>query len=222
MKEHVTDWSERYLTGDVDDVQRAAIDAHLRLCARCRDEYESARLAVAMLETWQPRAADVPDSLVAGVRGGLQTLPNRAWLNAAAVLLLASSTGVGGYWLGRNAQPDTMVESQPAPVTVASHEYLLLLEEASWPPPEPLRRSGYGQWSRLIGAENFVGAQKLTDEEGWRVMQDGNVQRPAAERPTNISGWYIVRARSYEEAIDWVKKGPHLEHGSVLVRQIEN
>jgi hypothetical protein len=36
-----------------------------------------------------------------------------------------------------------------------------------------------------------------------------------------VSGWYVVRARSYEEAIGWARRGPHLAYGSVLVREIE-
>jgi hypothetical protein len=73
-----------------------------------------------------------------------------------------------------------------------------------------------------VAQARFVGAQKLTDEPGYRVQSNGRAVRPErSPRPPNVSGWYIVRARSYEEAIDWARRGPHLAYGSVLVREIE-
>jgi hypothetical protein len=68
----------------------------------------------------------------------------------------------------------------------------------------------------------FGGAEKLTEEPGFRVDSTGRVERPlASNRPPNVSGWYVVRASSYEDAIAWARRGPHLAYGSVLVREIE-
>jgi hypothetical protein len=102
--------------------------------------------------------------------------------------------------------------------------FALLLEEPAWPPPEPIARAGYREWLlALTAARSSGGGRKLTDESGWRVNQDGSVTRPElGPCPKNLSGWFLIRASNYDDAINWVRRGPHLRHGGVLVRQVES
>ncbi|NOT06609.1 MAG: hypothetical protein HOP28_00210, partial [Gemmatimonadales bacterium] len=132
---------------------------------------------------------------------------------------------VVGFAAGRGTGPaaaPTLAAPAPPPDTTL-HSYLLLLEEPSWPPPARLARPGYREWaSVLAGQGRYGGARKLTEEPGFRVERDGRVVRPdGVRRSPNFSGWYIVLAASYDEAIAEVSRGPHLRYGSVLVRQIE-
>ena len=184
--------------------------------------------------------AGVHQASSAGHRGTRHTDPSLGRARSAfggwtrgrtAAAVVAIACGAAGFALGRatggEAGSSTTASgpSQPpaTPADSTLKPFLLLLEERSWPPPRPLARQGYREWSGAIVAQaRFVGAEKLTDEPGFRVESDGSVTRPdGPTRPPNVSGWYVVRARSYAEAIDWARRGPHLAYGSVLVREIE-
>ena len=103
--------------------------------------------------------------------------------------------------------------------------FILLLEEPTWPPVATLSvaRSGYGDWAadlRALG--RHISAEKLTEEPGVRIAMNGTVS-PALDMSaaSNLSGWYLLRARNYDEAVALARRGPHLRYGSILVRQVE-
>ena len=218
--EHVGERAPAYVAGELPDADRTAIDAHLAHCADCRAELDEVRLAWSAVSAW-PRDAAI--SSVLEDRIVRSVVPRSVWWRSTAVA--AAVVGLLCGALGFGAGRLTSGASDGAPAAVAAdsslHSYLLLLEEANWPPAQPLARNGYGAWSRAIASESkFVGAEKLTEEPGFRVTMAGQVARPNASE-SNYSGWYIVRARSYDEAISWARRGPHLAYGSVLVREIE-
>jgi hypothetical protein len=207
--------------------EQASAEAHIAACPACAEEVRRLRAARSLLLQSWPATPELPEVVHKRLHARLEgdaLRPQRAprfgrLLQAAAVVLLALSTGAGGFLLGRQsaASGAATVSADDRPT------FALLLEEASWPPAQPLVRSGYREWSNAMAAANSsLGGRKLTDDSGWRVNQDGTVRRPEhAPCATNLSGWFLVRAGNYEEAIDWARRGPHLRYGGVLVRQVE-
>ncbi len=250
---HVAERAAAYWANDVSDNERASIDDHLLTCEACRREFESVRVALGALASWPKEPAVPPsvagrivdrvrlpraEPVVAAETGpkrkesSLPSTHRLAWRTRGrvAAVIAALACGAGGFILGRGTSASARVGTAALPAQNATtaadstlRPFLLLLEERSWPPPQPLARPGYGEWTRAMRAQaRFAGAEKLTDEPGYRLESDGRVARPEGSiRPPNVSGWYVVRARSYEEAIDWARQGPHLAYGSVLVREIE-
>jgi Putative zinc-finger len=228
--EHVGERAVAYCSGELDDAERTAIERHVVTCTDCRTELDEISVALGAVSGW-PRQPSLSPALedrivrsaIAYGRGASLGTGGRAlWLRSgiAAALLLGAISGAVGFGVGRW----TSREGGRAPVIAADsslRSYMLLLEEPSWPPTQPLARDGYGAWAQAIRAESrFVGAEKFTEEPGFRVTAGGAAARPATSQP-NYSGWYIVRARSYDEAIAWARRGPHLTYGSILVREIE-
>ena len=226
---HAAERAVAYWTNELPLDERAAVDAHLRGCAACRREFDAVRIALDAVSAW-PQDPALPDHMAQRIVNRASSARRPRGLGslgrpAVAAIIAGIACGLGGFIAGRSTSP---AGSDPAtPVSPAADStlksFLLLLEERAWPPATPLVRSGYRDWSRAIAAqERYGGAQKLTDESGYRVESDGRAVRPeSSQRPPNVSGWYIVRARSYDEAIEWARRGPHLAHGSVLVREIE-
>jgi hypothetical protein len=224
---HVAERAIAYWSGELGADERAAMEAHARTCDACRDAIANVGSALGALSAWpknptvEPALEERVMSRVRGVdRTRLEQPSWRAW-QAAAALVLGFGLGVAGFALGRVTSAPTGAVPTIALTDSTLRSYLLLLEEPTWPPAKALTRSGYGEWARTISNERrFVEAEKLTEEPGFRVNANGQASR-AATSP-NVSGWYVIKARSYDEAIAWARRGPHLEYGSVLVREIEN
>ena len=233
--EHMGERAMAFVTGELPDAERAAIQQHVGVCASCRLELDGVKRALDAVAAWPaepslPRALEdrivrsviAGSAVVAGEAAGVSVSGRPWWRSRVAALLVGVLSAAAGFGAGRLTSG---TRSLTPPVSVGAdstlHSYMLLLEEPVWPPTQPLARSGYGAWTRAIAAESrFVDAEKLTEEPGFRVNASGAVTRPRAT-DVNYSGWYIVRARSYDEAIDWARRGPHLSYGSVLVREIE-
>jgi hypothetical protein len=114
-----------------------------------------------------------------------------------------------------------LTQSWPAPELpdVVQKRLLAAFESESAAPAGHAFRAGSRRVADIV---LLAGGRKLTDESGWRVNQDGTITRPElGPCSKNVSGWFLVRATNYDEAIDWVRRGPHLRYGGVLVRQVE-
>mgnify|MGYP001620133108 CR=1 FL=1 len=95
--------------------------------------------------------------------------------------------------------------------------------------PEEMQRviERYRAWSaRLLAAGKVVGSNKLADEGGKLVrgergrilVKDG----PFAETKEIVSGYWILRAKDYAEALELVRDHPHLaSSGSIEVREVD-
>src|SRR4051812_10613915 len=66
-----------------------------------------------------------------------------------------------------------------------------------------------------------VGGEKL-QERGGRVMRKSGVtDGPYAESKEIIGGFSIIDARDYDEAVRLCRDHPHLEFGSIEVREVD-
>lgn len=110
--------------------------------------------------------------------------------------------------------------------------YLLLLEEdpASFAhvTPEEMQRiiARYSAWTERMAREgHLVGGHKLR-EEGGRLMtrRGGEVtvtDGPYAEAREVVGGLFVIAAEDYDAAVRIARDCPHLEYGSIRVREIE-
>jgi len=84
----------------------------------------------------------------------------------------------------------------------------------------------YVAWTtKLAEAGKLESGEKLEDGSGRVLTGEGENLRvtngPFAEAKEVIGGFWIVRAGSYEEAVDLVRDCPHLGFGSLEIRRID-
>lgn len=103
---------------------------------------------------------------------------------------------------------------------------LMLRDSGAFPEnisPEEIQQilERYRTWSARVGAKG----QKLRDAEGRTVVRrDGGVtvtDGPYAESKEVIGGYFVVEAPDYDAAARLVEDCPHLDFGSIEIRQIE-
>ena len=82
----------------------------------------------------------------------------------------------------------------------------------------------YGEWSEQL-KDHTVAAHKLKDGEGRRLILSNNemIDGPYVESKESIGGYYIVKAKNYDDAVELAKGCPtiHYQGGYVDVREIE-
>jgi hypothetical protein len=221
---HVAEEALAYWNGELDETRRAAVATHLDRCATCRDEFDAVRLALGALSDW-PRDARLDPTLEQRLVASLRkrSPSAAAWTRRVAAVLAFALVGGAGFVAGRATARPTLAPRVTASADTTLDSYLLLLEEVDGPTQQSPGREDYQAWARVLaGQRRLVSAEKLTDEPGFRVGRDGRADRPTGlPDPSHVTGWFLIRARSYDEAIDWARRGPHLRHGTVLVRQVE-
>lgn len=103
---------------------------------------------------------------------------------------------------------------------------LMLRDNGSFPShisPEEIQAiiEKYRVWNARVGGEG----QKLRDDEGRvLVRQSGGVtvtDGPYVESKEVVGGFMIIDADSYEDAVRHCQDSPHLEYGSIEIRQVE-
>jgi hypothetical protein len=79
----------------------------------------------------------------------------------------------------------------------------------------------YGAWAEKIGAKG----QKLVDNEGRVIARkDGGVavtDGPYVESKEVIGGYFVIDADDYDSATRLAEDCPHLDFGTIEIRQIE-
>lgn len=219
---HVTEDALAYWNGELTTDRRGAVEAHVSACAACRAEFDAVRVALTALADW-PREPGLSPELERRLVASSRRPAALAWARRIAAVLVLALVGGAGFVAGRSTTSIPVLSPAPVAVDTTLNTYLLLLEEGEWPLRQPVSREGYRAWAGALRREHrLVSAEKLTDEGGFRVRSDGQAVRPeGSERAAHLSGWFLLRARSYDEAIELARRGPHLRHGSVLVRQVE-
>ena len=67
-----------------------------------------------------------------------------------------------------------------------------------------------------------VGGEKLRDNSGRVMRRNAITDGPYVESKEVIGGFSIIEARDYDEALRLCRDHPHLEFGSIELREIEN
>ena len=85
----------------------------------------------------------------------------------------------------------------------------------------------YTQWSdRLRKEGRLLQGEKLRDEGGKHLKTQGSQllvsDGPYAEVKDVVGGFFILSAESYEAAVALARTCPHLRHGEVELRAIED
>ena len=114
-----------YLYDECDPAERAAITAHLVMCARCAGEVASLRATRAELSAWAPPAVHLgfrlvsestPSNVIRPARWWARPLP--AWAQAAAaIVIFATGASLGALRGGAGATTTAASVAAPAAVT---------------------------------------------------------------------------------------------------------
>jgi hypothetical protein len=212
--------------------EQVALDAHFRECAACREEWARMREAHGALTAWGAESAPQPvphatrpSAPSGGVPRAAPRVPPRVWPWLAAASMLGILAGGGaGFSLGRGAgassgtTSDATVDARPL--------FTLLLEEprTAWPPTDGGMRPGYVAWRDSLDASGvWAGGARFVPDAGWYVAPSGDALptdafAPEARIAPNYSGYFLVRARDYAEAVAIARGSPHLAFGGILVR----
>ena len=84
----------------------------------------------------------------------------------------------------------------------------------------------YQEWNdRVAGRGQLLSGEKLKDGEGRVLLgKQGSVRvtdGPHTASKEVIGGFWILKADTYEDAVELAKDSPHLEFGSLELREIE-
>jgi hypothetical protein len=84
----------------------------------------------------------------------------------------------------------------------------------------------YGAWrDELQRNGKFAGGHKLRDNQGRTMRRNGSrivvTDGPFAEGKEVIGGLFVIEAASYEDAVSIANSCPHLDFGSIEVREVE-
>ncbi|HET9370870.1 MAG TPA: zf-HC2 domain-containing protein [Vicinamibacterales bacterium] len=216
--------------GELPAERRADLESHLATCARCRDELAFLRAAQTRLRSLSEAIqADAPERVVTARVVAAAAMPSatpvrrRTFIAAAAGFVVGASGGAGVMWR-RTAR------TAPSPTADANGAvFMLLLQELVSErlalAPEPLRERSraMSDWmARLRREGRFVGGQRLRDEPGRIVAATGVQDRVGRVEPGELmSGFFLVRAASYDEATAVAATCPIVSFGGrVVVRQL--
>ncbi len=217
--ETATDLVVDSLMDDLDEPDAERLEAHLVSCGDC------AAVAAEMCQLWdglgrlEVPARPNPESMVRFGRQLERSRRRPAWsvgLKAAAAVGLLLTGAALGRLVGVET-PGTVA------TPVGSTGYLLLVrgDEPDRRFPEAQLTAEYRAWARdLAGAGVLVGGEKLVDDAGRWVSA---AERSDAElHGSNVSGFFLIRAASYDEAVDLARQSPHVTYGGIMeVRAID-
>jgi hypothetical protein len=112
-------------------------------------------------------------------------------------------------------------------------KFVLLLHESpnAYPPgisPDQIQAivQRYIAWRKKVSENGrAVSGHKLTDGQG-RVMKGASgstkvTDGPYAEAREVIGGLFVVEGRNYEEVVELCKDCPHLDFGTIEIREVD-
>lgn len=160
---------------------------------------------------------------------GLIRSPSAGWRHRSirigwafsASLALFTLGAVAGAWWGSST-----------PVNRNLPEFMLVLRTSSQELPtrsseEVLKRvQEYNAWAKKIQQEGLlVSGEKLKDEARFLNVINGRqiVSATQADTKEGIAGYFLIRARDYQQAVTIAENCPHLKYGGVIeIRQIDD
>ena len=106
-------------------------------------------------------------------------------------------------------------------------QYALVLRDTGFPEglsPDEIQQviQKYGDWMARVKA---VGGQKLRDSVGRVIQKNGKgvtvTDGPYAESREVVGGIILIEAPDFDSAVRMCNDCPHLEFGSIEVREVE-
>lgn len=229
--EDATDLIIDSIMDSLDEEQARDLATHLASCDACALEARRLR------EVWTALGAlEVP---AGGRRGHVDRVGMRPvsvggkptggrWSTgrlAASLALLLVGGAVGYVAGGASASPGASAHPGAIPHAAAQAEgsaFLLLVrgEEPDAQVRSEVLMEEYGTWAMELARDGrLLAGEKLADEPG-RWISGASVE-DTRER-SDVSGYFVVRAPSYDEAISLAMESPHVRYGGVFeVRQID-
>ncbi len=231
------------LYGELDADARQGVESHLASCGECKAEYDSLCLTAARLDEWSGVRSAVSSADVVGMvssrpltwREGFRFLP-LATGAVAAMVAFGSLVFLGGNVTVREGGFSVsfgMTGSQVVEEYDQMNEYMLVLHEdpkeaaAVDPAQIPELVLEYQAWAGdLAERGRLVAGEKLTDEPGKLLSAPGErvavVDGSWIGADDILTGFFQIRAVSYDEAIEISRTCPHVKYGKhVELRQIE-
>jgi hypothetical protein len=111
-------------------------------------------------------------------------------------------------------------------------QYMLLLhaDPSGFTTLSPEQMQGvvekYMKWGQALRQAGILaGSNKLADGPG-RVVRNNEGQvrvtdGPYSEAKEVLGGYYVIEAQTYDQAIERLRDCPHLEYGTIEVRQVD-
>lgn len=151
------------------------------------------------------------DRVVAALRveGALAPKGTSRWPAIAAAVLFVM-TIAGAFALGRSS----------AESTLSGDKYLLLLYggQTASAAEETARVAEYSAWAGQLASERRLDAAERLGE----TARTAGLGLPALDAAPPPLGFFLVRARSFDEASAIASDCPHVRHGgTVVVRKVE-
>jgi hypothetical protein len=226
--EDATDLIIDSLMDSLDARQARELASHIETCEACAGEAESMQAVWDGLEELgvpserhgaagrgrttvdTSRTAMEIGHRIARPRRRPMAMPSQ--IAASIALLLLGS--LGGY-LARGPVPPPLPQA-------GSSAFLMLVrgEEPDAQIPGDVLVEEYRTWAQALAVEGrLLGGEKLTDEPGRWVSG-----APVADERvrSDVSGYFVIRAPSYDEAVDLAMASPHVRYGGVFeIRQID-
>lgn len=84
----------------------------------------------------------------------------------------------------------------------------------------------YRAWGQKADQQKFkLGGHKLADEPG-KVMRRAKAKirvsdGPFVETKELLGGYYLIKAASYDQAVERCKDHPHLDYGTIEIRELD-
>jgi hypothetical protein len=202
---------------------------HVAECAACRAELSDLKHLWQDLGRLPAPTVAIPDAERVWLLARSQPEPGRIHMRRtnfiAALFACLLAGGLTGYVLKPAAPAEPAQAAAPAS---AGNMFLLLLHEA----PELNQQftadqmtgivKEYTAWAGRLSSENrLVSAEKLRDDKGRWLAPSGPLT--PAQGNDMVSGFFLIRARDYDEALELARQSPHLKYGGTIeVRAIEN
>lgn len=80
----------------------------------------------------------------------------------------------------------------------------------------------YSSWKqRMLKAGVLTGGEKLQDGTGRVLRRNSVTDGPYTESKEVIGGFFQIRADNYEQAVQAASDCPHLEYGTIEIREVE-
>lgn len=159
-------------------------------------------------------------------RAGLLNTPISAFHSRFVRPALATAAGISLFLAGWLAASFRQAESAPE----AEPTYVLFLRvgpdyREGTAADEQQRVNEYGTWARGLHEKGqLVGGEKLSDDARSLVARDGVVtllEQHGGDQGA-VQGLFLIRAASFDEALEIARGCPHLRHGGIIeVRPID-